>query len=81
MDRAFIGALQVLLLVMLALVGYEADLGVWYYAAIGLAAALSAYQQYLIRDRERAGCFKAFSNNVWLGGMLYAAIVIDYIFA
>jgi len=32
----------------------------------------------LIRTRSRAGCFKAFRENHWLGCTLFAGIVLSY---
>lgn len=42
------------------------------------AAAQAAWHFTLIRDRERAGCFKAFRLNHWLGFTLFAGIVAGY---
>ena len=77
MDRAFLAALQLLLIVTLVLVGRNAELGFWYYAGLAMAAVLSAYPQYLVKERERARCFRAFLNNAWLGGAIFAGIVLD----
>jgi 4-hydroxybenzoate polyprenyltransferase len=63
-------ALLVLLGVMLALA--------WpYYAGLAAAAAMMAYHWFLIRDRSRAGCFKAFRHNNWVGGAILAGIVLS----
>jgi 4-hydroxybenzoate polyprenyltransferase len=80
MDRALIGVLQASLLAGLALVGDGAELGRWYYGGLATAAALAVYQQVLIRDREPARCFRAFLNNAWLGGAVFAGILLDYVF-
>lgn len=80
MDRAMIGILQLSMLAGLALVGDGADLGRWYYAGLAAAAALAAYQQLLIRARDPAQSFRAFLNNAWLGGAVFAGIVLDYTF-
>jgi len=77
MDRAFLAALQLLLIVTLILVGRNAELGFWYYAGLGMAAVLCAYQQYLVKARERARCFRAFLNNAWLGGTIFVGILLD----
>jgi 4-hydroxybenzoate polyprenyltransferase len=80
MDRAFIGSLQILLIVTLILVGQSAELGSWYYAGLVLASVLSAYQQYLIRDRDRERCLRAFLNNVWFGAVVFFGMLLDYVF-
>jgi len=80
MDRTAIAGLQALFLVTLVLVGRNAELGAWYYGGLGIAFALSLYQQFLMRDREPAACLRAFLNNAWLGGFVFAGIVLDYLF-
>lgn len=79
-DRVIIAILQGVLLASLALVGRNAELGPWYYAGLGVAALLCAYQAFLIRDRDAVMSFKAFLNNAWLGGAVFAGIVLDYTF-
>ena len=46
---------------------------------VGLAigAVLFAYQQWLIRNREREACFKAFLNNNWFGLVVFAGISVS----
>ena len=80
MDRAFVGALQILLLITFVLVGRRAELGSWYYASLVLAALLAAYQQYLIRNRDPQRCLRAFHNNVWFGAIVFFGILLDYIY-
>ena len=80
MDRAIIGGLQLLFLMGLALVGRTAELGAWYFVGLALAAALFAYQQYLIKDRVAERCFVAFGNNAWVGGAVFSGILLDYVF-
>lgn len=75
-DRHIIGLLQILLLVDLWLVGRQASLGAPYYAGLAIAAGLAAWQQWLIRDREPAQCFRAFLNNNWFGIAIFAGIVV-----
>src|SRR5688572_28443880 len=60
-DRAITAALQVAVLALLAFAGR--DLGAPYFGGLGVAAALAAYQQRLIRGRDRERCFRAFLNN------------------
>jgi len=42
------------------------------------AALLAAYQQYLIRFREREACFRAFLNNNWFGAVIFVGMLLDY---
>lgn len=78
-DRFIIAVIQVLFLGALLLVGQAANLGGYYYFGILLAAALSIYQQYLIRNREPRYCFQAFLNNNWLGAAVFSGLVLNYL--
>ena len=77
-DRFFVGASQVAVLAVLVLAGRQAGLGAFHTTATAAAALLFVYQQYLIRNREPAACFKAFLNNNWVGAVVFAGIVADY---
>lgn len=81
MDRAFTASLQALVLFSLVLVGKRFQLGDFYTASLIVVAALFVYQQYLIRDRLPALCFKAFLNNHWVGLAVFIGIVADYKFS
>lgn len=77
-DRLMIGLLQVLMTFTLLLVGLRAELGVAYYVMLALATLMFVYQQWLIRDRSREGCFQAFLNNNIYGGVVFVGVVLDY---
>lgn len=77
-DRLAVGLLQILLLLLLAAVGLLAGRGAWYGGGLLVAAGLAAYQQYLIRDRAPAACFRAFLNNHYLGMAVFAGLAVDY---
>ena len=66
-DTTIIGVFQLLALVCFAIAGIEHNRS-WFYL-LGLIAfvGFAIYQQWLIRDRQRAECFKAFLNNNWGG--------------
>lgn len=78
-DRLIIAIIQVVLLLALVLAGQAAGLGVYYYFGLLLATTLLVYQQYLIRERRPAACFKAFLNNNWFGAAVFGGIVLDYL--
>ncbi|MEY2680208.1 MAG: hypothetical protein RL661_439 [Pseudomonadota bacterium] len=77
-DRLILGLLQVAMLAILLAVGRQANLGPWYVAGWLGGAILFGYQQWLIRDREKPACFRAFLNNHWFGALLFAGIALDY---
>jgi 4-hydroxybenzoate polyprenyltransferase len=78
-DRVIIAIIQAVLLLALVLTGQAAEMGVYYYFGLLLATTLVVYQQYLIREREPAACFKAFLNNNWFGAAVFGGIVLDYL--
>ncbi len=77
-DRLIIGVLQASTLATLALVGWQARLGMWFFAGLGLAALTAAHHQYLARHREPAACFRAFLANNWFGAAVFAGIAVHY---
>jgi 4-hydroxybenzoate polyprenyltransferase len=66
-DKLIIGLLQFRSLLLLVLVGNQIESPSVYNWMIFIAATLFVYQQYLIRNREREFCFKAFLNNNYVG--------------
>jgi len=78
-DKRVIGWLQILLMALLIVVGITAGLDWVYYASLFLAGWFALYQQYLIRDREPAACFRAFLNNNWFGLVIFCGILLSYL--
>lgn len=76
-DKAIVGTLQVLTVLILAMVGAQAELGVFFYLGLLGMAALFGYQQYLIRFRRREACFRAFLNNQWAGASVFLGLLLD----
>ena len=54
----------------------EGSAGLW----VGLAgaAAQAVWQVWLIKDRSREGCFKAFRLNHWVGLSVFAGLALSY---
>lgn len=77
-DLAAQGVLYVATLIALCGVGVMASLGVVYFASVGVAALLVAYQFRLARLRDREACFRAFLHNNWVGAVVFAGIALDY---
>lgn len=80
LDLFVIGGLQLLMLFALMLVGINSSLGFWYYASLGVAAILMAYHQWLARDRDPDGCFRAFRHNHFIGLTVFIGIILHYTF-
>jgi len=77
-DKAIIGALQLLTLILLTYVGILTARGLPYFAGILTASAFIYYQQILIRDRQPAKCFQAFLNNNYFGMVIFIGLAIDF---
>ncbi|MBP8030203.1 MAG: 4-hydroxybenzoate octaprenyltransferase [Pseudomonadales bacterium] len=77
-DRAITGVLQGLVILSLLLVGQKFHLHWPYFLSLTVAAALFGWQQYVIRDREPAACFRAFLHNHWVGMVVFAGIAASY---
>ncbi len=77
-DRFMVGVLQVLMLITLVLAGRQSGLGWAWYVGLSAAAGLFVYQQWLMRNREREDCFRAFLNNNVLGGIVFLGIVTHF---
>jgi 4-hydroxybenzoate polyprenyltransferase len=80
-DVAAVMASYAGMLALLALVGGRLGLGLPYYAGLAVAGAMMVYHWRLIRERSRAGCFKAFRHNNWVGAVIFAGIVSNYLVA
>ncbi|TNE79667.1 MAG: 4-hydroxybenzoate octaprenyltransferase [Gammaproteobacteria bacterium] len=78
MDITITATLQVLVLAAMIMIGLDFGRGQWYFLSLALAAVLFLYQQYLIRNRDRDACFKAFLNNNYVGAVVFIGLVIDY---
>jgi 4-hydroxybenzoate polyprenyltransferase len=77
-DRPITAALQALTLALLVLAGNKFGLGLPYHVALFAGTVLFAWQQWLIRRREREACFRAFLNNNLFGLLVFAGIAFDY---
>lgn len=73
------GVLYALVFLALALVGWRAELGLYYWTGLAVAAALVVYEFVLVRHRDREACFRAFLHNHWVGLAIFAGIALDYL--
>ena len=77
-DRVINTTLQILALINLVLIGAYLELNSMFYAGLAGATVTVLYQYRLCADRDRMQCFKAFLNNIWFGGLVFAGIVLAY---
>lgn len=66
-------------LMMMAVIGQWQQMHLAYYAGLIAATGLIGYQFALIRNHERALCFKAFLHNNWVGMVVFAGIALDFL--
>jgi len=74
-DRIIIGILQILLLVVFLKIGNLFDLGLFYQLSALIISILMIYHQFLIKNRQKTACFKAFLHNHYIGMALFAGIL------
>jgi 4-hydroxybenzoate polyprenyltransferase len=65
-------------LLLLAVVGLTAGLGVAYFTGLIVAEGIAFHHFKLIKDRSREKCFAAFLHNNWFGAAVFAGVVVDY---
>lgn len=78
-DRLAIGALQTASIGVLIWVGLIQELGIAFYLGLAGAICLFAYQHWLIKDRQRDACFKAFLNNHLAELLVLIGLAIAYL--
>ena len=61
-----------------AALGVQLALGWPYHAGLMVATLIALWHYTLIRDRSRAGCFRAFRLNHWIGFAVLAGVVVDH---
>ncbi|MDB6159033.1 MAG: 4-hydroxybenzoate octaprenyltransferase [Gammaproteobacteria bacterium] len=81
MDKMLIFVMQAMMIFALVLAGQNMHFGEWYYGGLAAAGLLFLYQQWLIRDRNPAGCLRAFLNNQYVGMVIFTGILLQYIYA
>jgi 4-hydroxybenzoate polyprenyltransferase len=70
---------HVCFIAVMVVIGQWQQMNLAYYAGLVVAAGLIAYQYTLIRNRERALCFKAFLHNNWVGLVVFVGIALDFL--
>lgn len=68
-------------LTILFLLGQYLNLGIYYYIGLGMAGVVAAFHFWLIRERNRNNCFRAFLGNNWFGFFVFAGMLAHYLFA
>jgi len=78
-DKVMIAILQGIAIFCLFLLGSELALNAFYYLGLTIAIGLMAYQQWLIRARDKEGCFAGFINSHWVGVAVLFGLILAYL--
>ena len=78
LDLVAQGVLYALVFAALWMVGRQAQLGLYYWGALGVAMGLVVYEFHIARHRERDACFRAFLHNNWMGAVVFAGIALHF---
>ncbi|WP_293266897.1 4-hydroxybenzoate octaprenyltransferase [Neptunomonas sp.] len=78
-DKIIVGALQLLTISIFLIIGLQLSFNWPFYAGLAIAAMLFVYQQFLIKNRDRDACFKAFLNNHYAGLAIFVGVFLHYI--
>ena len=73
-DVAAVMACYAAFLGLMAVIGQ--NLAWLYFAGLLVAGAIALYHYTLIKNRERANCFKAFLHNNWIGAAVFVGVVL-----
>lgn len=76
-DKLIIGLLQICLLLVLLKISEIFDLNVFYDISLILSAFLMIYHQFLIKNREKKACFRAFLHNNFIGMVVFIGIALS----
>ena len=78
-DKRIVLCLQLITLSLLFTVGDMLAFGWPYQLSLVVCAGLFTYQQFLIVNRERDKCFKAFLHNHFVGMIVFLGIFVEYL--
>jgi 4-hydroxybenzoate polyprenyltransferase len=63
------------MLVLLSYAGILLGFSAYYYAGLFVVLMLVAWQFWLIKERHKSNCFKAFLHNSWIGMIVFVSII------
>jgi 4-hydroxybenzoate polyprenyltransferase len=66
-------------MVFLTVVGVLYAYGAIYFIALSVALLQAIWHVWLIRNRERDACFKAFRLNHWYGFAVFLGVFLHYL--
>lgn len=78
-DIAAVMMCYVATLLLLAAAGAYLQMNAYYYAGLAAASCTAVYHYFLIRNRDRKNCFKAFLGNNWFGLFVFGGVALNYL--
>lgn len=78
-DIAAVMMCYVATLLLLAAAGAYLQMNAYYYAGLVAASCTAVYHYFLIRNRDRKNCFKAFLGNNWFGLFVFGGVALNYL--
>lgn len=78
-DIAAVMMCYVVTLLLLAAAGVYLQMNAYYYAGLVAACCTAVYHYFLIKNRERKNCFKAFLGNNWFGLFVFGGVALNYL--
>jgi 4-hydroxybenzoate polyprenyltransferase len=66
-------------LLLLAAAGVHLQMNAYYYAGLIAACCTAVYHYFLIKNRDRKHCFKAFLGNNWFGLFVFGGVALNYL--
>jgi 4-hydroxybenzoate polyprenyltransferase len=77
-DLLILRLLKISMVVLLLLTGLWIQFAWPWFLGVAVATGLFAWQQYMVRSRNRDSCFKAFLNNNWVGMAIWVGLLANY---
>ncbi|MGA9574883.1 MAG: 4-hydroxybenzoate octaprenyltransferase [Lysobacterales bacterium] len=77
-DLPILRILKILMVALLVWLGLLLRFDWPWFAGVAVAGVLFAWQQIMVRNRDREACFKAFLNNNWVGVAIWAGLLASY---
>ena len=76
-DRLILGLLQITLILVFFEISEIFKMSIFFDISILLASTLMVYHQFLIKNREKTVCFKAFLHNNYIGMVIFIGIALS----
>jgi 4-hydroxybenzoate polyprenyltransferase len=77
-DLLILRLLKISMVALLLLSGLWMQFAWPWFLGVAVATGLFAWQQYMVRSRNRDACFKAFLNNNWVGMAIWVGLLANY---